>query len=496
MGAIADLLTHRTSQSSGTSTPAQWLIDWVSGGSESSSGVAVTESSALKYTPFWACVRVISGTLASLPFLSYKRVDAGKEITPNTPAYKLMHDRPNEYIDAVTFIESRQAHVLTYGNGYAEIQRNGAGLPIALWPLLPDKTERKIDESNVPYYEVTDNTGTKHYLADRNVLHIKGLGFDGYTGYSVAEYHKEAIGYGIAVKEYGSRFFSGDGQPPGVLHHPGELTGPAKENIAKSWEKRHKGLTNSHRIQVLEEGMKYEATGVDPQKAQAIEVQQYTVDDCARIFNMPPHKIASMIHSTFSNIEEQNIDFISTTMLYWFRKWEQEINYKLYMPSQHGKYFSEIKVDAILRGNSEARHNAYGSGKQWGYYSTNDIHRLENMNTIGPEGDIYLQPINMAPIGADTGQIQQNCLKNLVESEFQRIVRGKKGGKIDITWATKVLSESVRAYAAAVNITAEKRVQAALIDSLTESESLTENDAGVFPARVICKLLGGSNGDM
>jgi HK97 family phage portal protein len=176
----------------------------------------------------------------------------------------------------------------------------------------------------MPYYEVRPQTGETVYLPDYNVLHIKGLGFDGYTGYNVVAYHKEAIGYGIAVKEYGGKFFSNNASPSGVLEHPEHLSAEAAARLSKAWEKNYGGLEQSHRIAVLEEGLKWTKIGVDPEQAQALEIQKYTVDDCARIFNIPPHKLASMEHSTFSNIEEQNIDFVTSTMLYWFRKWELE----------------------------------------------------------------------------------------------------------------------------------------------------------------------------
>ena len=285
---------------SNTSNPLQWFIDWVHGGEETSTGLYINESSALKYTPFWAAVRVITGTIASLPFIVYRRnASGGKNRVMEHPVYELLHNRPNEYMDALTFIETRQAHVLTYGNGYAEIQRDGGGRPIALWPLLPNKTFRQISKEGVAYYEVRQTTGPTVFLPDYNVLHIKGLGFDGYTGYNVVSFHKEAIGYGVAVKEFGGRFFGNNATPGGVLTHPKILSDPARKNLKESWELAHKGLSRSHRMQVLEEGMKWEKIGIDPEQAQALEVQKYTVDDCSRIFNIPPHKIGSLERATF-----------------------------------------------------------------------------------------------------------------------------------------------------------------------------------------------------
>jgi len=337
MGAICKLLDRSIeAKRSTTSNPAQWFIDWI-GGSETSSGVKVNAQTALKYTPFWAAVRIITSTIASLPFIVYSRLDnGGKDRQTGHRVYSLLHDRPNEYMDAIAFLETRQAHVLTYGNGYAEIQRDGAGRPVALWPLLPDRTTRIIKDGK-PYYEVRLPVGGQVYLEDYNVLHIKGLGFDGYTGYNVVDYHKEAIAYGIAVKEYGARFFSGDASPGGVLEHPAALSDTAKKHLEESWNAGHTGLKQAHRMAILEEGMKWTQQGVDPKQAQALEVQKYTVDDCSRIFQIPPHMLGSMDRATFNNIEEQNLKFLAMTMLYWFRKWEQECNYKLFMPSETGR---------------------------------------------------------------------------------------------------------------------------------------------------------------
>lgn len=382
--------------------PDRWFVDYFGGG-KSSAGVHVGHQAALQYTPFWAAVRIISGTVASLPFMVYRRVDnGGKDRLQGHPVYRLLHDRPNQYVDAVTFLETRMAHVLCYGNGYAEIQRDGAGRPLALWPLLPNKTQRAVKDDGTIYYEVTLPAGGTVELPDYNVLHIKGLGFDGYTGYDVVSYHKEALGYGIAVKEFGSRFFSNNASPGGVLEHPGPgaMSNKAYDHFKQSWEEAHQGLENAHRVAILEEGAKWHEYGIDPQKAQALEVQKYSVDDCSRIFNIPPHMLGSMEFSKYNNVEELRIDFLTMTMLYWFRKWEQEVNYKLLLPSEQGTIFCEILADALLRGNVTSRTAYYASGRQWGYLSINDIRSKENMNPIGPAGDVYLDPLNMAPAGS------------------------------------------------------------------------------------------------
>lgn len=473
MGAIATYLDERfaAERRSGTYRPAQWLIDCFSGGA-SASGVRVTEKTAMQYTPFWASVRIISGTVGALPFMVYQRLaGGGKERAPGHKAYALLHDRPNEHMDAVTFLETRQAHVLTYGNGYAEIQRDGAGRPVALWPLLPDRTNRKIKDG-VPYYEVQVAGGQVVPLPDANVLHIKGLGFDGYTGYNVAQFHREALGYGMAVKEFGSRFFSNDGNPGGVLEHPKEMSDTAYKRLNESWAKNHEGLSNAHRMQILEEGMKWAPTGIDPAKAQALEVQKFTVDDCSRIFLIPPHMISSMEFSKYNNVEQLQIEFVTRTMLYWFRKWEQEVNYKLLMPSERRKVFCEILVEALLRGNIEARGEYYAKGRQGGWFCVDDIRERENLNPLpGGAGKIFLEPLNMVPAGtqqvppAEPAEPDDNIRSahhNLIAGQWARVIT-KQNNALRKTvksgfwseqrlFAAKVLADPLHAYASVCGV--------------------------------------------
>lgn len=506
--------------------PPQWFVDYFGGG-ESSAGVHVGHQSALHYTPFWASVRIISGTLAALPFKVYERLDdGGKRPQPLHKVYALVHERPNEYMDWVTFCETRMAHVLCYGNGYAEIQRDGAGRPVALWPLLPNRTSRQVGDDGVPYYEVRTETGESIPLRDENVLHIKGLGFDGYTGYDVISYHKEAIGYGIAVKEYGARFYQNDANPGGVLECPTAMSDKAFDRLKTSWNEKYTGLSNAHRMQILEEGTKWTKIGVEPDKAQAIEAQKFTVDDCARIFQIPPHKIGSMEYSKYNNVEQLQIDFVCTTMLYWFRKWEQEINYKLFMPSERGRMFCEILADAALRGNTEARTAFYAAGRQWGYLSINDIRAKENLNPIGPAGDMYLDPLNMAPAGSlqapkepdpddpgddstDPDGTVRKAHTDLLTAHLRRVLTKQENACRNRTpdqawweshrmWACEVLEKSVVAYAATRGLAEDRAVEilkTRLGEWLNSGHRLYPDQWAEIIAEDIIEKIGGHHGE-
>jgi HK97 family phage portal protein len=498
--------------------PPAWLVDIFSG-SPASAGVRVTPRDALQYTPFWAAVRQISGTLASLPFKVYERLDGGgKRPRSEHRVYGLLHDRPNPYMDALTFVETRQAHALCYGNGYAEIQRDGAGRAIALWPLLPNKTRRKLDAGGVPYYEVTLPTGGTVAIADENVLHIKGLGFDGYTGYDVVSFHREALGYGMAVKEYGARFFANDANPGGVYESPNPLTDKAYQRLKDAYEKAHRGLTNAHRIAILEEGTKWNAVGVDPQKAQALEVQKWTVDDCARIFLMPPHKIASMEFSKYANVYELNIDFYISPMLYWFRKWESEVSYKLFGSGERGRLFAEILAEAMLRGNLEAQAAYFKAGREGGWLCADDIREKMNMNPLPDgKGQIFLQPLNFAEAGTappapqaspqPDGDPIRAAHEGLLAAQCRRIITkqraASRGREADTkwwaahrAWAQRILSDCVKAYAQTRRQCAAQPdtvLGAALVEWLDPQMPLLSGDAEAIAAD-ICDRIGGHHG--
>lgn len=509
MGAICKLLDRSIeSNRSNTANPAQWFINWVGGGTESASGVKVNAQSALSYTPFWAAVRIITGTIAELPFIVYSRLPGGgKDREQKHPVYSLLHDRPNGYMDALTFIETRQAHVLTYGNGYAEIQRDGAGRPVALWPLLPDRTARKIKDG-VPYYEVQLPAGGTVNLPDYNVLHIKGLGFDGYTGYNVVAYHKDAIGYGIAVKEYGARFFSGDGSPGGVLEHPKALTDPAKKHLEESWSAGHTGLKQAHRMAILEEGMTWKQQAVDPKQAQALEVQKFTVDDCSRIFNIPPHMLGSMDRATFNNIEELNLKFLTMTMLYWIRKWEQECNYKLFMPAERGRLFTEILYDALLRGNTTARYAAYNIGRLGGWLNVDEIREKENMNPLPDgKGQIYLEPLNMKPAGtvdppADSGGDDDDDVRAThraaIASQWSRAIKKQANTTVSQSdYANKILFEPVNTWAALCGVPANRAreiLEKLIADNLYKYSRYKISDARKL-ATITMQEIGANHGN-
>jgi len=397
---ISTLLERRGRETAHPSTAPAWLVDALGGGGASASGIKVTPDSALQYTAYWAAVNIIAGSIGALPLLVYERLERGKERATKHPAWRLLYDRPNEYMDALTFRETIQGHVLTWGNGYAEIQRGGDGRPIALWPLLPNRTRAKLDAKRRLYYEVDKPDGGQANLAPENVLHLKGLGFDGLVGYSPVRYHSEAIGLAQATQGYAAGFFKRGATPSGVMEHPGQLSELAKKNLRDSTEREHAGLDQAHRIWILEEDMKWHQIGVPANEAQLLESRKFSVADIARIFQVPMHMLAEMDRATFANIEHQGIEFLTQTLFRWMRRWEMEAGEKLFGIAERETHFAEFLVEAFLRGDTLSRYRAYHIGRQGGWLSANDVRERENMNPV-EGGDEYLAPLNMAPVGGE-----------------------------------------------------------------------------------------------
>lgn len=373
----------------------RWFVDLVGGG-KSSSGATVNERTAITYTSFWAAVRAITKPVASLPLHLYERTESGRERAYGHPLYQLLHERPNHLMTSLSFRDALNTHLLVWGNGYAEIEYGADGMPKALWPLTPDRvTPRHSKTGDIEYLVSLPNGGTT-ILPKFRMFHLVGPGFDGLKGYSVVRMFRESIGMGLSVTEYGARFFGNGAKPGGVLEHPARLKSKEQiDTLREQWDDIHKGLENSHRVAILEEGMQYKQIGIPPEDAQFLETRAFQRQEMAAIFGVPPHKIGSMENATFSNIEHQAQEFYTDTLLYWFSLWEQTIKMQIIPEYQQSIYYASFLVDGILRGDIASRYSAYATARQWGWMSTNDIRQKENMNPIGKEGDIYLVPLNM-----------------------------------------------------------------------------------------------------
>ena len=366
------------------------------------SGKAVNERTAMQTTAVYACVRILAEAVAGLPLHLYRhKEDGGKEKALVHPLYYLLHTEPNPEMTSFAFRETLMSHLLLWGNAYAQIIRDGAGRVLSLYPLLPSKMTVDRTPAGQLFYEYRADTGSV-ILRPQDVLHIPGLGFDGLIGYSPIAMAKNAIGMAIATEEYGAKFFSNGANPGGVLEHPGVVKDPKR--VRESWNAVYQGSGNAHRIAVLEEGMKFNAIGIPPEQAQFLQTRKFQINEIARIFRVPPHMVGDLEKSSFSNIEQQSLEFVKYTLDPWVVRWEQAIQKALLLPSEKRAYFSKFNVDGLLRGDYQSRMTGYATGRQNGWLSTNDIRELEDMNRIPAElgGDLYLINGNMTKL-ADAG---------------------------------------------------------------------------------------------
>lgn len=336
----------------------------------------------------------IAGDVASLPLFHYKRLEGGgKERLTGSRLYRVLHDEFNPEMSAMIGRETMQAHVLTWGNAYAEIQRNEAGQVVALWPIEPNRVQPYRETPTSPLrYRVTGSNGRQVAMAAEDVFHLKGLGYDGLQGYSVIAKARESIGAGLAAQQFTSDFYGNGVAHSGYFQHPKTLGETAHTRLKESIQNTKRGG-----FRILEEGMTFAPGSMPLKDAEFLGTRKFDVTEVARWYNIPPHKLADLERATFSNIEHQAIDYVVSCLRRWLVRWEQEILRTLIPPLERRQQFAEHLVDGLLRGDVGSRYAAYAIGRQWGWLSANGIRELENMNPIGEEGDVFLVPTNMAP---------------------------------------------------------------------------------------------------
>jgi len=396
------------------------------------SGKAVTERSAMQMTAVYSCVRILAEAVAGLPLHLYRYTDdGGKTKAIDHPLYHLLHDEPNPEMSSFVFRETLMTHLLLWGNAYSQIIRNGKNEIVALYPLMPNKMTVERDSSGQLYYSYYRGSDEAYHerentviLRPTDVLHIPGLGFDGLVGYSPIAMAKNAIGMAIACEEYGAKFFANGAAPGGVLEHPGTIKDPAR--VRESWQSTFGGSGNANKIAVLEEGMKYTPIGIAPEQAQFLETRKFQINEIARIFRVPPHMVGDLEKSSFSNIEQQSLEFVKYTLDPWVIRWEQSIQRSLLNKEEKSQYFAKFNLEGLLRGDYQSRMQGYAVGRQNGWMSANDIRELENLDRIPEEegGDLYLINGNMLPMknaGAFADNINTNGKENETNEEILEV---------------------------------------------------------------------------
>lgn len=424
------ILSRVWKNSDGSSWPyaSAWLQDLL-GGRPTFTGIQLSEMKAMQSTAVYACVTLLARTIATMPLgLNEMLPGGGKARAPTHPLYRVLHSVANPEMASFILRETLQGHLGLWGNAYAEIEYSNGGDILALWPLRPDRTKPVRDPVTKELkYQTRLNTGETLMLPYNRVFHIPGFGFDGLVGYNPIDFACQSISLGLAAEEHAARFFGNGATVGGVLEHPGELGEEGRKNVRQSFEEMHEGLSKSHRLLILEEGMEYKQIGIPPQTAQLMETRKFQINDIARFYNVPPHMIGDLQESTNNNIEQQSLDFVKNTMMPWFTRWEQQMDMRLLSPNDQKRYFTKFNLNALLRGDSQARSEYYAKMFSIGAFSINKILELEDENGIGPEGDVHLVPLNMIPVERVNEEIDRTLVKKGGEKSNEKVLESLQG---------------------------------------------------------------------
>ena len=355
------------------------------------SAVAVGSDNALTFTAVWAAIRLLSESVSSLPLNVFTNSNGDKIVAENNPVYPLLKIRPNNYQSKITFLEKVMMDLLTKGNSYVRIERNRGAIPTALLPLNADDVNIKFIDG-VLFYE----TGSNIYDAS-DILHFKTITKDGIIGLSPIDQCKNSIGWGMAVEEFGNTFFKNGAKLSGVLQTDRALSETAIGRLKNSFNNVYAQLTGANSTVVLEEGLTFKPISISAEQAQFLASRTFSIEEVARIFNIPPHMLKDLSKSSFNNIEMQSQEFVTYTLMPYLTRIEQEMNLKLFRTNEIGKTFVQFNVNGLLRGNTKDRSEFYRTMLNIGAMSINEIRNKENMNKIA-DGDKHFMQLNMTTI--------------------------------------------------------------------------------------------------
>ncbi len=362
-------------------------------------GVRVDSEEALKNAVVWACIRYLTNAVAQLPWRVMRETPGGRnEMQRTHPVDWLLNRRPCPEMGAFTWRQTMLANALRYGNAYAEIERDNAGRPIALWPLHPLRvTPRRRPDTGALYYDVAgDGAGARVELQPSEVFHLRGFG-DGPVGYNVVEYAAQSIGWAQATEIFGASYF-GEGMHPGmIIEGAGALSEPAQAALMARLRQLFKGPRKAFRAAFLDAGMKAQKLAVQPNEAQFIETRQHQVEEICRWFGVPPHKVMHLLRATFGNIEHQSIEVVTDSVVPWVCALEDEADFKLFGQNRLGLY-TKIDLQALLRGDMKAQAEYFRTLAGVGVLNVNEIRQKLGENPIGPDGDKRLVPVNMTTL--------------------------------------------------------------------------------------------------
>ncbi len=374
----------------------------VSLGSVSDSGITVTSETAMRFSTVYSCIKVISEDVGKLPIILYRRRrDGGKDRATDHPLYKIMHDRPNPWMTAMSFKEMLTGHMCLRGGGYSFINRIGSGKVAELLPIHPDRVTVKQGEDWEVRYEIRRPGGDIQTFGRDKIFHPIGQTLDGVNGITPIAHQRETIGLGMAAQRFGAKVFTNGAKMGGSLTTPAKFKDPKRaDQLAADFDAKTSG-ENAHKTILLEEDMKWIKVGMTSEDAQYLETRKFQRSEIAGIFRVPPHKIGDLERATFTNIEHQGGEYVADCLLAWFVRWEQALNAQLLTESEQEQYFFEFLPDALMRGDTQARFTAYQTAIDEGIMSPDEVRAKENMNPRDDGlGGRFMRSANTVP--ADT----------------------------------------------------------------------------------------------
>jgi HK97 family phage portal protein len=395
---------------------------------QSVAGETVNHQTASTVSAYYAAIRNVSEDIGKIPSPIYDiDKDGNKKLARDNPAFNLLNLAPNPMMTAMTFKELLNSWAQGWGNGFAEIERDGSMRPTALWPIHPARVSPWVSEDRELYYYVypdydirygqIQRKGEPIILADWQMLHIKGPTEFGIWGKSVLECMAESLGIAIASQKYGAAFYGNGANYGGFVVHPSELSETAATRLSESIRDNSKGAGKAGGLMLLEEGMKFESTTISPKDAQALELRQFQVEEIARWFRIQPHKLQDLSKATYSNIESQNLDYVTDTLLSWSTRWEGECQNKLLDLDT----VISFDFNFLLKGDRAARATYYSTLHFMGVLNVNEIRKAEGFNSIGPKGDEHYQQSAMIPLGQSTTETSASSFDAVVVNASQRI---------------------------------------------------------------------------
>lgn len=381
--------------------PPEWFWNVPGVSRPASSGAHVDEQTALRVTAVLSAVKVLAESISTLPLQVFeRREDGDRRAAIEHPLSPVLHTLASEETTAQALRETLCAHVLLRGTAYARVVRDGAGAVRELWPITGKVTaERTGPTTRDPLRYVLHSSGPDEVLRPDQVWRIAGLSWNGSTGLTPIGLAREAIGLAMAYEELSGSAVRNGARVPLVVTHPGVMTDEEYQRFKSSWNETFAGATNAGKTVIAEAGAKVEKVGMTFEDLQFLESRKFQIAEIARLFRVPLHMLYDDKSQPRANMEQSGLEFVVYSLRPWLVRFEQTITRDLLAPHERARYFAEHNVAGLLRGDFAARMSGYASGRQWGWLSVNDVRRLENMNAIA-DGDVYLQPSNMAPAGA------------------------------------------------------------------------------------------------